>query len=448
MSFYFSNKPNKMNSYMLKNLNLKYLNPINACSFMYKGIAKQILANANAEEGDLIEVKEFKGILMPKHEFSAENILIIKLSDGYNVGVKVEENSKIKILKKKEEKEIAKKEIPFSKEKETIAILSTGGTIASYIDYRTGAVHPALTPEQLVFSVPDLIENFNIKAKVLFSILSEDMKVEYWQRLAREVAKDLNEGVKAVIIPHGTDTIGFTASALSFMLRNLNAPIILVGSQRSSDRPSSDAYLNLLSSIKLARTDLAEVVVVMHGKSSDDFCYCHRGTKVRKMHSSSRDAFKSINALPIAKINNEIEFLQNYNKRKEGKVQLMEKMEENVSLVYFYPGLSIEHFEILTEKCKGIVIAGTGLGHVASYLIPSIKKAVEKGKTIVMTTQCFYGRVNMNVYSNGRDLIKAGVISGEDMLPETAYVKLMWVLGNAKNEEEIKELMGRKLVGE
>lgn len=415
---------------------------------MYKGIARQILSNANAEIGDTIEVNEFKGILMPKHEFSAENILIIKLSDGYNIGVKVDENAKVKLLKKKEEKEIAKKEIPFSKEKETIAILSTGGTIASYIDYRTGAVHPALTAEELAFSIPELTENFNIKAKVLFSILSEDMKVEYWQKLARETAKELNEGVRAVIIPHGTDTMGYSASALSFMLRNLNAPVILVGSQRSSDRPSSDAYLNLLSSIKLVKTNLAEVVVVMHGESSDNFCYCHRGTKVRKMHSSSRNAFKSINAVPIAKINNEVEFLQNYSKRKEGKVVLYEKMEENVSLIYFYPGLSIEQFEILTEKCKGIVIGGTGLGHVASYLIPSIKKAIDKGKTIVMTTQCFYGRVNMNVYSTGRDLLKAGVLSGEDMLPETAYVKLMWVLGNAKNEQEVKELMGKDLVGE
>jgi glutamyl-tRNA(Gln) amidotransferase subunit D len=182
-------------------------------------------------------------------------------------------------------------------------VIGTGGTIASYVDYRTGAVHPALTAQDLIFSVPELTDICNVKAKVLFSVLSENMQVEYWQKLAKEVANELNNGAKGVIIPHGTDTLGYTSSALSFMLQDLNGAVILVGSQRSSDRPSSDANINLIASAKLiAESDLGEVVVVMHGETSDSYCTIHRGTRVRKMHSSRRDAFKSINEGPIGKI--------------------------------------------------------------------------------------------------------------------------------------------------
>ncbi|MBA4323461.1 MAG: Glu-tRNA(Gln) amidotransferase GatDE subunit D, partial [Odoribacter sp.] len=319
--------------------------------------------------------------------------------------------------KKKEEKTKPLKKEGFSKGKPVISLISTGGTIASYVDYRTGAVHPALTAEDLTFSVPELTENYNVKAKVLFSILSEDMKVEYWKKLAKEVASELNSGADAVIIPHGTDTMGYTSAALSFMLKNLTGAVILVGSQRSSDRPSSDASMNLLSAAKLAETDFGEVAVVMHGESSDTYSLIHRGTRVRKMHSSKRDAFKSINEKPIGRIDENVTFFQDYRRRNEGKTIVNDKIEEKVSLVYFYPGLTPDFFDYTVKNSKGIVIAGSGLGHVSSDLIEIIRKAKIP---IVMTSQCLNGRVNMNVYSTGRDLLNANVIPGEDMLPETA----------------------------
>ena len=406
--------------------------------------AEVFIKKFRAEYGDEIELaaeKNYMGVLMPSHN----DIITLKLENGYNIGVKIDEKSKIKVIMKKEEKTKPLKKEGFSKGKPVISLISTGGTIASYVDYRTGAVHPALTAEELAFSVPELTEKYNVKAKVLFSILSEDMKFEYWRKLAKETAKELNSGADAVIIPHGTDTMGYTSAALSFMLKNLSGPVILVGSQRSSDRPSSDASMNLLSASKLAETDLGEVVIVMHGETSDTYSLIHRGTRVRKMHSSRRDAFKSINESPIGRIDENVTFFQDYRKRDEGKVGVNDKIEEKVTLVYFYPGLTPEFFDYAVKNNKGIVIAGSGLGHVSSDLIEIIRNAKIP---IVMTSQCLNGRVNMNVYSTGRDLLSAGVIPGEDMLPETAFVKLMYVLGQTKKIEEIRKMMTENMVGE
>ncbi len=406
--------------------------------------AEVLIKKFRAEHGDEIELlaeKNYTGVLMPSHN----DIITLKLKNGYNIGVKINEKSKIMVTRKKEEKTKPLKKEGFSKGKPVISLISTGGTIASYVDYRTGAVHPALTAEELTFSVPELTENYNVKAKVLFSILSEDMKVEYWRKLAKEVASELNSGADAVIIPHGTDTMGYTSAALSFMLKNLTGAVILVGSQRSSDRPSSDASMNLLSAAKLAETDFGEVAVVMHGESSDTYSLIHRGTRVRKMHSSKRDAFKSINEKPIGRIDENVTFFQDYRKRNEGKTIVNDKIEEKVTLVYFYPGLTPDFFDYALKNNRGIVIAGSGLGHVSSDLIEVIRNAKIP---IVMTSQCLNGRVNMNVYSTGRDLLNANVIPGEDMLPETAFVKLMYVIGQTKKMEEIRKMMTENMVGE
>jgi len=285
---------------------------------------------------------------------------------------------------------------------------------------------------------------------VLYSILSENMKVAHWQGLARAVADELNSGAVGVIVPHGTDTLGFTSAALSFMLRNLTGPVICVGSQRSSDRPSSDAIMNLLAATRLCvESDLGEVVVLMHGESADSFTLAHRGTKVRKMHSSRRDAFKSINIEPIARVEGpEMTFLSEYTKRSKGPVELKDKIDGNASMLHFYPGFEAEHFDLIAEKVKGIVVAGTGLGHVSEEIVGSIKRAVKNGVHVYITTQCLYGSVNMNVYSTGRDMIVAGAVPLGDMLPETAYVKLMWAMGQTTDPEEVRKIMLTNIAGE
>lgn len=409
---------------------------------------------AGAEIGDVIEVtcgKESRtGILMPHHEFSAPMVLTLKLPSGYNIGVRVDKSTTVKRVSRREAREAKKQSLPRDKSKKDIAVISTGGTIASYVDYRTGAVHPAISAEELVFSVPELMDLANIRAKVLYSILSENMQVSHWQGLARAVTDELNSGAVGVIVPHGTDTMGFTSAALAFMLRNLTGPVICVGAQRSSDRPSSDAIMNLLSATRLCiESDLGEVVVLMHGESSDTFTLAHRGTKVRKMHSSRRDAFKSVNVDPIARIEGQkISFMSEYSRRSKGPVELKDKIDGRASMLHFYPGFEAEHFDLIAQNVKGIVVAGTGLGHVSEGIVGSLKRAVDSGVHVYVTTQCLYGAANLNVYSTGRDMVAAGAVPLGDMLPETAYVKLMWAMGQTTDHAEVKKLMLTNIAGE
>jgi glutamyl-tRNA(Gln) amidotransferase subunit D len=387
---------------------------------------------------------------MPHVEFSGKDILTLKLDNGYNIGIEVDDLCKVQLLQQREATGRAETEYVADASKPTVSILGTGGTIASYVEYRTGAVFPAEKAKDLVFTVPELADLCNVRAKVVYSMFSENMTSENWKKLAGEAAAELDSGSSGVVMPHGTDTLGYTAAALSFMLDDLSGPVILVGSQRSSDRPSSDAFLNLTSSSRLAKEDLGEVVVVMHGETSDSLCTIHRGTKVRKMHSSRRDAFMSINQRPLGSVHQDgrTEWLDEHRSRSSGPVTLRTEMEDDVVLVYFYPGLPAKLFRTMVKDAKGVVIAGTGLGHVSSSLFPEVEALIQAGTPVVMTTQCLYGRVNMNVYSAGRDLLLAGVIPGEDMLPETAFIKLMWVLGQTSDAAKVNELMMTNLRGE
>ena len=407
--------------------------------------------NYEPQTGDVVEIRTekalYKGTIMPRHEFSREDILILKLENGYNMGISLKNILSVSLIEKGDMggvKHGGKR--PEGKGKK-VTIFSTGGTIASYVDYKTGAVHPAVSSEDLLFSVPELANIADMEAKVLFSVLSEDIGPEHWKKMALESGKALNSGSEGVIIAHGTDTMGYSSAALSFALRNLNGPVVFVGSQRSSDRPSSDATMNLLSAARVAISDLGEVAVVMHANTSDDYCHIHRGTRVRKMHTSRRDAFKSINSEPIGRADSEGAELRDYRKRSGGEVEILPNFEEKVALLYSYPGLDAETIEFSLSRSKGAVIAGTGLGHIKPALIDAMKNAILDGKPVVMTSQCLYGTVDMNVYSTGRELIKAGVINGGDMLPETAYVKLSWALANIDGGD-IAEFMKTNVAGE
>ncbi|MEE9237387.1 MAG: Glu-tRNA(Gln) amidotransferase subunit GatD [Thermoplasmata archaeon] len=420
----------------------------------YPKKVQSLLKKADAGEGDEVLIRcggrTYQGVVMPHHSFSGKEILTIKLQSGYNIGLEVTDDIVLQKVAQGRRRARPRQGMVEDSAKPTLSILGTGGTIASYVDYRTGAVHPALTAGELAFSVPELQDLCNVKARVLFSIFSEDMKVRYWKKLAKEIALELNHASKGVLVPHGTDTLGYTSAALSFMLKNLTGPVILVGAQRSSDRPSSDATLNLLSAARLAPTDLGEVVVVMHEETSDIYCTIHRGTKVRKMHSSRRDAFKSINVEPLGRVdvNDGVTWYNAYRGRSQGPVEVDDKLEDRVALLHTHPNMKPELLDACAQVNAGIVLAGTGLGHVPQDLIPSIKRAIRGGVQVVMTSQCLYGRVGMYVYSRGRELVKAGVIPGEDMLPETALVKLMWVLGHTTDPARVRELMTSNLVGE
>jgi glutamyl-tRNA(Gln) amidotransferase subunit D len=397
-------------------------------------------------EGKRVKVRKggriFEGIAMP----SRSETLILKLDSGYNVGLKDYE-----IIEVMEEKKpvIELEKPPEHPDLPDVKIISTGGTIASKVDYRTGAVTSQFSSEEILSEVPELKEICNVDSVLLYNILSENMKPAYWVELAKEIYSSIKEGYEGVIVTHGTDTMAYTASAISFML-STPSPVVFVGSQRSSDRPSSDATMNLLCAAHAATSDLGEVVVVMHASTSDDFCYIHRGVKVRKNHTSRRDAFQSVNQQPLGKIEyptGKIEWTVERIKRDERELLLREGLEEKCILIKFFPGLKPDVIEYFHEKgFRGFVIEGTGLGHVSTDWVDTLKRITEDS-IVVMTSQCLWGRVCDRVYDTGRDLLRAGVIEGEDMLPETALIKVMWLLGNYP-VEEAKKLVRENLVGE
>ncbi len=406
------------------------------------------------EDGDKVRVQtktmQYEGILMP----SQTGKVILKLKNGYNIGINPGSAS-ISLLEKMEKKK-PKGSVSKPCKKKTdklprISILSTGGTIASKIDYRTGAVTSQFSAEDILLAIPELEEIADYNCRIIYNILSENMRPSYWVELARAVYEEIKNGADGIMITHGTDTMMYTAAALSFMIET-PVPIVLVGSQRSADRPSSDNAMNAVCAAAVATSDIAEVCVVMHGSTSDDFCSIHRGTKVRKMHTSRRDAFQSINAKPIGRVeypSRKMKILSNHVKRGEKKLALHDKLEPKCALIKYATGASSESLLFHSGSgYKGIVIEGTGLGHVSTEWVPIIRTTTNAGIPIVMVSQCINGRVCDRVYDTGRDILKAGAIEGEDMLPEVAIVKLMWALGQSSDIGKVRELMRTNIAGE
>ena len=424
----------------------------------YKGEALRLLTLANCSIGDIIRVtrkgKVFDGILIPRSELGEGTNIIVKMKSGYNIGFKAAADVKV------ERVGVGTKPFftspPMPKQNPAlprVVIMSTGGTIASRVDYRTGAVRSALSASDLYGVVPELSDVAQVDTEIVFSLYSENITQKHWSELAQTVAKRISQGVDGIVIAHGTDTMAYTSAALSFALQNLPVPVILVGAQRSSDRPSSDAATNLIGAVKVAgEAPFAEVALAMHDTVSDTAIAIHRGTKVRKCHTSRRDTFKSINGFPIAKVKDQQITMQTSQfQRRDAKKTLVLKpnFSEKVALVKFYPGLDSAIIDFYVEKgFKGILLEGSGLGHVSKYCFNAIKNADEKGVVVALASQCIWGRVNMNVYDTGRDLLSFGVIPLDDMFAETGLVKLMWALGQTNDAQEAKTLLKTNIAGE
>lgn len=436
---------------------------------MYSPDVEKALKARGISIGDRIRIEKdgfvVEGILLPRIEMSDTSSLVVKQDNGYNIGIRYEKGVKMELLAsgKPVQYRHAVVEAFQDSKKPLVSVMGAGGTIASRVEYDTGAVFPEFSPGDLLHSFPQLKDVANIQGRELFRLFSEDMTPEHWKIIAKETAKEIGSGVEGVVLMHGTDTMGYTAAALSFMLQGLPVPVVLVGAQRSSDRGSSDNMMNLMcATIAAARSDVSEISVCMHATSSDDYCYLHQGNKVRKMHSSRRDAFRSINTLPYAKIwfsDGKIEYLRsNYAKRGNRNLRLDDKINPNVGLIQAHPGIKPEIIEASKNFFDGVVISGTGLGHVptnpsnekfAKSVVPAIKNLIDSGIPVVMAPQTIYGRLDLNVYSAGRLLKQAGVIgNGADWLPETALVKLMWVLGHTKKMEKVEEMMMTNFAGE
>jgi len=389
----------------------------------------------------------FEGVILPRSETFDDLHIVIKMKTGYNVGIHVDRVKKIEELGyKKAVYKIPEQEFPYTPDLPSVTLLGTGGTIASRLDYRTGAVIPAFTPGELYGAVPELADICNLTTKKVFGVFSENMGWEQYVALAKCIGEEIEKGADGIMIGHGTDTLGHTAAALSFMVQDLPVPVVLVGSQRSSDRPSSDAALNLMHAATAAASgDIAEVQVCMFGPTSDSYGLLHRGTRVRKMHSSYRSTFRTLSDIPLAMVDRSgLTYLHKEYKRrnKERKVKVDPVYNERVTTLYFYPGMNPDLVEAMVEKgYKGIVIAGTGLGHVNKPLYPALKWAIEQGVHIVMTVQTLWGFSQMYVYDTGRDLLKIGVVPVDNMTPETALMKLGWVLGHTDDHDEVLTMM-------
>lgn len=424
----------------------------------YKGIALAVLQKFQALVWSDVEIETDKGIytgrILPRNETADQYHIVIKLASGYNIGLAAESIKNIKVFDRKiAHYKIPEKEFPYDPKKPRVKLLGTGGTIASRLDYRTGAVIPAFTPGELYGSVPELADICNLETEKLYGVFSENMGPEQWIGTAKAIGREIEKGVQGIVIGHGTDTMHHTAAALSFMVQNSPVPIVMVGSQRSSDRPSSDAALNLMHSVKTAaESDIAEIMVCMFGPTSDEYGLLHRGTRVRKMHSSYRSTFRTIGDIPIAMVSREkiTPLRYDYKKRRDDKnVIINTAFEERVSIVYYYPNMKPDIIDSLIDNgYRGIVIAGTGLGHVNKPLYPALKRAYENKIAVYMTVQTLWGYVQMYVYDTGRDMMELGVVPAANMLPEVAYVKLGWALGQTDDLEEVKKIMLTPIAGE
>ncbi|MDR0372220.1 MAG: Glu-tRNA(Gln) amidotransferase subunit GatD [Nitrososphaerota archaeon] len=422
----------------------------------YKGKAFELLKQANCSVGDILEIASkgriYEGILIPR--FGDGTAIIVKMKSGYNIGIEATDDVVVKRIGKGAKPSFVAPSLP--KQNPVlphVVIMSTGGTIASRVDYRTGAVRSAMSANDLYGVVPELAGIAQVDTEIVFSIYSENFRQQDWTELASKVAQRIESGVDGVVIAHGTDTMAYTSAALSFALQSLPVPVILVGAQRSSDRPSSDAATNLIGAVKAAgEAPFAEVGLAMHETISDTAIVVHQGTKVRKCHTSRRDTFQSINGFSLVRVENlKVSMTSNSCQKRDPKRKLVLKpnFSEKVSLVKFYPGFDPAVIDFHVDRgMRGILLEGSGLGHVSKFCFDSIKRAIAKGVVVALASQCIGGRLNMNVYDTGRDLLGLGVVPLEDMFPETGLVKLMWALGQTDDSQQAIKLLRANVAGE
>lgn len=408
----------------------------------YHGKALEFLKQHNLKVGDTIQIttdSDQMGTIMPRYEHSDDNHIAVKLKSGYNVGLEIGKIKKVQYISSAQSTKEALT-VRVNQNLPKILLLSTGGTIASRVDYRTGSVTPALSAQELNASVPELAEIANIDAEVLFSEYSENLTPDHWLKIAQKLDSLAKSDYTGILVAHGTDTMQYTAAYLSFALAGFPKPIVLVGSQRSSDRPSSDAAINLICAARfIVDSQTSGVFVAMHNSENDNDVACHLGTRVRKNHTSKRNAFETVGAEP-AFVVLEDKIMQNFHDAYFKQKQYVPKIgiDTKAALVKYHPGYDPKLVEDLLDRgYKAIIFEGTGLGHIGRTMYDVVKKAKQKGVFVGMSSQCLDGRVNMAVYESGRDLMHLGVVPLSDMIPETALVKAMWALANNKDIEEI-----------
>ncbi len=397
----------------------------------------------------------FEGLILPRSETADTQHIVLKLSSGYNIGLRADTiHELVETGWKEAHYRIPEKEFPVDPSRPNVKLFGTGGTIASRLDYRTGAVIPAFSPGELYGSVPELADICNLETEKLFGVFSENMGPEQYIELAEAIGEAIRAGYHGIVVGHGTDTMHHTAAALSFMIQRPPVPIVMVGSQRSSDRPSSDAAQNLINATwTAAHGEIAEVLVCMFGPTSDRYNLLHRGTRVRKMHSSYRSTFRTLGDVPLATVarGRITPIKHDYARRRDDReVDVRAVFDERVTILYYYPNMQPDLIDALVDcGYRGIVIAGTGLGHVNRKVYPALERARDAGVQCYMTLQTLWGYVQMYVYETGREILELGVVPLANMLPEVAYVKLGWALGmHPDDPDRVRALMTTSIAGE
>jgi len=424
----------------------------------YRGVLRQRLLQEGISAWSKVRIlkgdAKYEGVLLPRSQHTNDDYVTLKVDTGYNLGVLVDDQTRIEVHgRQKGHYQLPSIDVQFKKDLPNVTLLGTGGTVASRLDYRTGAVLPAFTPEELFSAVPELVSAVNLTPKTLYQILSENFRPEYWVKTAEAIAKEIQSGVQGVIIGHGTDTMCTTGAALAYFLRNLPIPVVLVGSQRSSDRPSSDGPRNILYAARLAGYEnFAEVTVCMHGSTSDSYNLIHRAVRCRKMHSSRRDTFRTLDDIPLGKIDDTTVTLykNDIHPRSDPADFILDtKIDTRVGMLYSYPGMNPDILDSMIDKgYHGIVIIGTGLGHVGTDMFPPLERCHQEEIPVVLIVEPLFGYIHLRVYETGRDMLARGVIEGGNMLPSAAYTKLIWVLGHTRNIDEVKHLMQTNIAGE
>ena len=413
---------------------------------------------------------------------ASKGYLTVKLVNGYNASYLLDEVSNLEIIDslKVEQIPVEIQGIEYDSKLPRIRILHTGGTIASKVDYKTGAVVARFEPHELVASVPELAEIANIEAEKLGNMFSDDIRCQHWNKMIDASKKAFDDGCDGVVITHGTDTLHITSAALNFAWAGKGqappGPIALVGSQRSSDRGSSDAAENLIAAVywaanapKPCGTAGDSTVVVMHSSSNDGKCSIHPGVGVRKLHSTRRDAFQPVNSQPLGFINANsgdvsMELTEGYQKllaENSREVCITPtKYSTTVRIVQFIssPWLHEEEIEaVILTSPQAIIIHGTGLGHLPiddpekdapenTKVWRALTRCINRNIPIIVTTQCINGPVDMNVYSKGRKQIAMGMLGhGSVSSPDTVTVKAHWALST---DMEMDKAMQSNLCGE